>query len=87
MKFADYVLIIIVAICFIAALVYTLRRRKSGGCMGCGSGGGSGNVSLSNDEKNSCGGCSGCSSRRSCNSCGSFRPARRDNSRRFSNID
>jgi hypothetical protein len=68
MKFADYVLIITVAICFIAALVYTLRRRKSGGCMGCGTGG-SGNGSRPNSG---CGGCGGCSMKNGCSECSSY---------------
>jgi hypothetical protein len=68
MKFADYVLIITVAICFIAALVYTLRRRKSGGCMGCGTGG-SGNGSRPNSG---CGGCGGCNMVNGCSECSSY---------------
>lgn len=68
MKFADYFIIITVVVCFIAALVYTHRRSKSGGCMGCGSGSGS----SSNGGMNSCGGCSGCGVKNGCSECSSY---------------
>lgn len=70
MKLADYILLMIIAVCFVGALVYTLRRRKSGGCMGCGSGGSSSGGGMNFcGGINSRGGCAGCSSRSSCSGC------------------
>ncbi len=76
MNLADYILLAVVAVCFIIALTYTIRLGKRGGCAGCGSGSG---IST-NSGTNSCGGCSGCSSGRSCNRCDSIKPVRRDDS-------
>lgn len=60
MKLADYILLAVIAACLAAALAFTIRRRKNGGCMGCGSEGHSSGCG------SSCQGCTGCSSYGSC---------------------